>query len=80
MVNEEVNNILLKEIIILDNFKNKIIDNPIEVKKYLIKDIYVYIDNDNIVYNLVPNILNLELGQKIGYIKNKVLFINKKLI
>ena len=80
MVNDELNNILLKETIIVNNFKNKIIDNPIEVKKYLIKDICVYIDNDNIVYNLVPNILNLELGQKIGYIKNKVLFINKKMI
>lgn len=79
MNKQQIKDLLLKENLQFDNFYKKITENPIKVKKYIIEDNNeIYLDNNNFIYWKINTILKLELGIKIGYLKNKILYLNKK--
>lgn len=64
---------LISEFSIKDKKNIKISDKITDVKKIVYPDKDLYIDNENNIYTIVKNKMNLKIGKKIGkLIENKI--------
>ena len=55
------------------------LDTPLDVTLYTHLDKRYFVDKDNNVYEEIPTYLNKTLGKKIGIMKNKCIYIDKKI-